>query len=143
MTTISSSNTKILRDSTAVKSYWPKSLLPLPLEFTAWCLVLLRICKWAMNCFPPTAKEQIQSSKPVVAVQLSTSEYMTQYYMPFFKDPVVQLTGGLTHFRHLDHDLRDHGIIQCRQLDRWAGWTGSRLRGLGCRRLGIGCLFFQ
>ncbi len=45
---------------------------------------------------PPTAKEQIQSSKPVVAVQLSTSEYMTQYYIPFLKDPVVQLTGGLT-----------------------------------------------
>jgi phospho-N-acetylmuramoyl-pentapeptide-transferase len=45
---------------------------------------------------PPTAKEQIQSIKPVVAVQLSTSEYMTQYYVPFFKDPVFQLTGGLT-----------------------------------------------
>ncbi len=45
---------------------------------------------------PPTAKEQIQSIKPVVAVQLSTSEYMTQYYVPFFKDPVIQLTGGLT-----------------------------------------------
>jgi len=44
----------------------------------------------------PTAKEQIQSIKPVVAVQLSTSEYMTKYYIPFFKDPVVQLTGGLT-----------------------------------------------
>lgn len=45
---------------------------------------------------PPTAKEQIQSIKPVVAVQLSTSEYMTKYYIPFFKDPVIQLTGGLT-----------------------------------------------
>ena len=45
---------------------------------------------------PPTAKEQIQSIKPVVAVQLSTSEYMTKYYVPFFKDPVIQLTGGLT-----------------------------------------------
>jgi phospho-N-acetylmuramoyl-pentapeptide-transferase len=45
---------------------------------------------------PPTAKEQIQSIKPVVAVQLSTSDYMTQYYVPFFKDPVFQLTGGLT-----------------------------------------------
>jgi phospho-N-acetylmuramoyl-pentapeptide-transferase len=44
----------------------------------------------------PTAKEQIQSVKPVVAVQLSTSEYMTQYYVPFFKDPIFQLTGGLT-----------------------------------------------
>jgi phospho-N-acetylmuramoyl-pentapeptide-transferase len=44
---------------------------------------------------PPTAKEQIQSVKPVVAVQLSTSEYMTQYYVPFFKDPIFQLTGGL------------------------------------------------
>jgi phospho-N-acetylmuramoyl-pentapeptide-transferase len=44
---------------------------------------------------PPTAKEQIQSIKPVVATQLSTSEYMTQYYVPFYKDPVMQLTGGL------------------------------------------------
>lgn len=44
----------------------------------------------------PTAKEQIQSIKPVIAVQLSTSQYMTQYYIPFFKDPVFQLTGGLT-----------------------------------------------
>jgi len=39
---------------------------------------------------PPTAKEQIQS------VQLSTSEYMTRYYIPFLKDPAFQLTGGLT-----------------------------------------------
>jgi phospho-N-acetylmuramoyl-pentapeptide-transferase len=45
---------------------------------------------------PPTAKEQIQSVKPVVAVQLTTSEYMTHYYVPFFKDPIFQLTGGLT-----------------------------------------------
>ncbi len=46
---------------------------------------------------PPAAKEQIQSTKPlVVATQLSTSEYMTQYYVPFYKDPVMQLTGGLT-----------------------------------------------
>ncbi len=44
---------------------------------------------------PPTAKEQIQSIKPVVANQLSTSEYMTQYYVPFYKDPIMQLTGGL------------------------------------------------
>ena len=28
--------------------------------------------------------------------QLSTSEYMTAYYVPFYKDPVMQLTGGLT-----------------------------------------------
>lgn len=45
---------------------------------------------------PPTAKEHIQSVKPVIATQLSTSQYMTKYYVPFFKDPVVQLTGGLT-----------------------------------------------
>jgi len=40
---------------------------------------------------PPTAKVQIES----VSTQLSTSEYMTEYFVPFFKDPVVQLTGGL------------------------------------------------
>jgi phospho-N-acetylmuramoyl-pentapeptide-transferase len=44
---------------------------------------------------PPSAKEQIQKVKPLVATQLSTSEYMTQYYVPFYKDPVVQVGGGL------------------------------------------------
>jgi len=45
---------------------------------------------------PPTAKEHIQSVKPVIATQLATSQYMTKYYVPFFKEYVVQLTGGLT-----------------------------------------------
>jgi phospho-N-acetylmuramoyl-pentapeptide-transferase len=49
-----------------------------------------------MQVSAPTAKEQIQSIKPVIAVQLSTSDYMTKYYIPFLKDPTVQLTGGLT-----------------------------------------------
>ncbi len=41
------------------------------------------------SCFSaPTAK--IQASKP-----LKTSEYMTQYYVPFYKDPVIQLSAGL------------------------------------------------
>lgn len=40
---------------------------------------------------PPTAKVQIEST----STQLSTSEYMTEYFVPFFKDPVIQLTGGL------------------------------------------------
>lgn len=44
---------------------------------------------------PPTAKEQIQKIKPLEAVQLTTSEYMTHYYVPFYKDPVVVLSGGL------------------------------------------------
>ncbi|HEX2578789.1 MAG TPA: phospho-N-acetylmuramoyl-pentapeptide-transferase [Rhabdochlamydiaceae bacterium] len=50
-------------------------------------------CQVGKELIPPTAKEQIQSVAPV---QLSTSEYMTQYYIPFLKDPVIQLTGGLT-----------------------------------------------
>lgn len=37
---------------------------------------------------PPTAKGFAQSAT------LSTSEYMTQYYVPFYKDPVIQLSGG-------------------------------------------------
>lgn len=45
---------------------------------------------------PPTAKEHIQSIKPLVADQLAISEYMTQYYVPFFKDPVIQVTGIFT-----------------------------------------------
>jgi phospho-N-acetylmuramoyl-pentapeptide-transferase len=43
----------------------------------------------------PAAKEQIQKVKPLIATQLSTSEYMTQYYVPFYKDPVIQVGGGL------------------------------------------------
>ena len=42
----------------------------------------------------PTAKEQIQKIKPLNATELTTSEYMTQYYVPFYKDPVVQVSGG-------------------------------------------------
>jgi phospho-N-acetylmuramoyl-pentapeptide-transferase len=41
---------------------------------------------------PPTAKEYIQKS---METELTTSEYMTQYYVPFYKDPIVQLGGGL------------------------------------------------
>ncbi|MFS8563800.1 MAG: phospho-N-acetylmuramoyl-pentapeptide-transferase [Rhabdochlamydiaceae bacterium] len=41
---------------------------------------------------PPVAKEQIQDTKPVT---LKTEEYMTQYYVPFFKDPVFILNGTL------------------------------------------------
>lgn len=41
---------------------------------------------------PPMAKEQIQKS---MEAELTTSEYMTQYYVPFYKDPIVQLGGGL------------------------------------------------
>ncbi len=34
-------------------------------------------------------------AKEYKSVQLSTSEYMTRYYVPFYKDPVVQWAGGL------------------------------------------------
>lgn len=44
---------------------------------------------------PPIAKEQIQKTKPIIAKTLSTQEYMTEYYVPFFKDPVFVLKGGL------------------------------------------------
>lgn len=44
---------------------------------------------------PPHANEHIQTTKPLVAAHLSTSEYMTQYYVPFYKDPVVKLSGVL------------------------------------------------
>jgi phospho-N-acetylmuramoyl-pentapeptide-transferase len=37
---------------------------------------------------PPTAKVQTQVSK--------TTEFMTQYYVPFYKEPLFQLTGLLT-----------------------------------------------
>lgn len=48
---------------------------------------------------PPIAKEEIQrvegSSKiEYVANTLTTQEYVTQYYIPFYKDPVFVLSGG-------------------------------------------------
>lgn len=48
---------------------------------------------------PPVAKEEIQrvegSSKiEYVANTLTTQEYITQYYMPFYKDPVFVLSGA-------------------------------------------------
>lgn len=43
---------------------------------------------------PPTAKEEIQQVKPVIAHTLSMQEYMTKYFVPFFKDPVFVLKGG-------------------------------------------------
>ncbi len=42
---------------------------------------------------PPIAKEYVQKNEKPVAKQLSISEYMTQYYIPFMKDPVVKFTG--------------------------------------------------
>lgn len=44
---------------------------------------------------PPEAKEQIQKTKPVIAKNLKTEEYMAQYYVPFFKDPIFILKGSL------------------------------------------------
>ncbi len=44
---------------------------------------------------PPTAKVDIQQVKPVIAHSLSTEQYMSQYFIPFFKDPVFILHGGL------------------------------------------------
>jgi phospho-N-acetylmuramoyl-pentapeptide-transferase len=44
---------------------------------------------------PPHANEHIQTTKPLVATHLTTAEYMTQYYVPFYKDPIVKLSGAL------------------------------------------------
>lgn len=49
---------------------------------------------------PPTAKEQIillkEAKKPIVQTKtLSTQEYATHFYFPFFKDPVFLLDGGM------------------------------------------------
>ena len=40
----------------------------------------------------PTAKIQVEKG---VNKQLVTSDYMTAYYVPFYKDPVIQLAAGL------------------------------------------------
>lgn len=47
---------------------------------------------------PPEAKEHIEKTKPVVATNLTTVEYMTQYYVPFFKDPIFILKSGFLAF---------------------------------------------
>jgi phospho-N-acetylmuramoyl-pentapeptide-transferase len=45
---------------------------------------------------PPEAKAEIQKTKPVViATELTTQEYMERYYVPFYKDAAVVLSGGL------------------------------------------------
>lgn len=41
---------------------------------------------------PPTAKVQTQKA----ALNLETTEFMTRYYVPFYKEPLFQLTGALT-----------------------------------------------
>ncbi len=40
---------------------------------------------------PPTAKEHVHK----VTVTLKTDDYMRQYYVPFFKDPIVILKGSM------------------------------------------------
>jgi len=53
----------------------------------------LQVGKWFA---PPTAKEQITQIKPEVAAHnLTTPQYMEQYYVPFYKDPIFILKGGL------------------------------------------------
>lgn len=47
---------------------------------------------------PPTAKEQIlepqEGKRPIIhTVTLSTQEYIEQFYLPFFKDPIAILPG--------------------------------------------------
>lgn len=44
---------------------------------------------------PPVAKVEIQKGRPVVAKALSLQEYSTRYYLPFVKDPIFILGGGL------------------------------------------------
>jgi len=45
---------------------------------------------------PPKAQEQLQKNKTLSTLSLSTSQYMTRYYVPFYKKPLFQLGGGLT-----------------------------------------------
>lgn len=50
---------------------------------------------------PPYAKEQIIKAEPSKTVTLSTQEYMTQFYVPFIKDPLFTLRGALIIFAWL------------------------------------------
>lgn len=44
---------------------------------------------------PPAAKTEIMQVKPVIAQTLSLKEYMSQYFLPFVKDPIFILQGGM------------------------------------------------
>ena len=70
------------------KNCWLKSLLQQSLESTAWCLVLRRRCKSAMSSFRRWLKNKYNPLSPSSQPSSPHSEYMTQYYLPFFKDPV-------------------------------------------------------
>jgi phospho-N-acetylmuramoyl-pentapeptide-transferase len=57
----------------------------------------IKMGKWFS---PPIAKEEIQVVKngdktEFTAVTLTTQEYMGQYYVPFYKDPIFILKGGM------------------------------------------------
>jgi len=53
----------------------------------------IHVGKWFS---PPQAKAEIQKIKPtVVATSLDMSEYAQRYYIPFYKDPIVVLSGSL------------------------------------------------
>ncbi len=44
---------------------------------------------------PPVVKEQIVEKGEVKTYTLNTQEYMGSYYVPFYKEPIFQLTGGI------------------------------------------------
>ncbi|MGB7978280.1 MAG: phospho-N-acetylmuramoyl-pentapeptide-transferase [Chlamydiales bacterium] len=45
---------------------------------------------------PPTAKEQLVEGKKIAVATLSTQEYIRQFYVPFFKDPLSHVPLSLT-----------------------------------------------
>lgn len=47
---------------------------------------------------PPSAKEQAVEGKRVQSTTLNTQEYIRQFYLPFFKDPVGQLPALVAFF---------------------------------------------
>jgi len=52
---------------------------------------------WGDWFVPPEAKQKIEYVKPVVVAEsLTTSQYMSQYYLPFIKQPVFVLSGMLS-----------------------------------------------
>lgn len=92
-------NSKGLRAKT--KFFWQNALSVLLALYFLWPAFTNSVQKDDVF-HPPVAKEQIvkQDGKTAM-VSLSTQEYMTRYYVPYYKDPVFIVTGAFLVFSFL------------------------------------------
>lgn len=84
----------------AKKKFILQNLLGLLIALYLFCPPVTKVLSFD-HCFsPPVAKEQVTIVKrddgkiEYAGMELSTQGYMSRYFVPFFKDPVVVLTGA-------------------------------------------------